>query len=104
MQAITMDKNCRGHAQKRKKAPNKQATHNAVDRSWFSADYADFLNYWNSKNMEKDNCLSKFNYGLRKHYSIDTTLLEKRLIHNVSMRNYETTIYNMTDLEACYDH
>ena len=62
-----------------------------------------FLNYRNYQNIEKDNWLSKFNYGLRKHYSIETTLLEKRLIYGSSMHDNKPIIYNMTDLEACYD-
>ena len=62
-----------------------------------------FLNYRKSENIENDTQLSKFNYGLRKYYSIKTILLEKRPIYNFSMRNNYLTIHNMIDLEACYN-
>jgi len=57
----------------------------------------------NSENIEKNNNLSKYNFGSRRNYSIDTALLEKRLIYDASIKNEELHIHNMTDLEACYD-
>ena len=61
------------------------------------------MNYRSSENIENNPRLSKFNYGSRKYYSIETTLLEKRLIHDSSMWNNYPIIHNMTDLEACCD-
>ena len=62
-----------------------------------------FLNYRKSENIENDTQLSKFNYRLRKYYSIKTILLEKRLIYNFSMQNNYLIIHNMTDLKAYYN-
>ena len=61
------------------------------------------MNHKNSENIENDTRLSKFNYRLRKYYLIETILLEKRLIYDLSTWNNYPIIYNVTDLEACYD-
>ena len=47
--------------------------------------------------------ISKANYGSRANYSIENTLLEKRIIYNYSSLIYQYTIHNITNLEACYD-
>ena len=57
----------------------------------------------NDKNIKNGIRLSKFNFGFRKQYSIESTLLEKRLIYDISKYNNEPTIYLLSDLEACYD-
>ena len=57
----------------------------------------------NDNNIEKDDRLSKYNFGSRKHYSIKSALLEKRLIYDTSKYTSEPTIYLLSDLEACYD-
>ena len=45
----------------------------------------------------------KFNYRSQKNYIIDKVILEKRLIYDCSIFNYELTIHVITDLEACYN-
>ena len=44
-----------------------------------------------------------YNYGSRKHYSIETALLEKRLLYDISKCNREKTVYLISDLEAYYN-
>ena len=53
--------------------------------------------------IEKDPRFSKANYGSRLNYSIETALLEKRIIFDNSMLTMENTIYTFTDLKACYN-
>ena len=53
--------------------------------------------------IEKDPRFSKANYSSRKNYSIETAILEKRLIFDNSMINIENTIYTFTDLKAYYN-
>jgi len=53
--------------------------------------------------IEKDPRISKVNYSSHKNYSIETAILEKRLVFDSSMINMENTIYTLTDLKACYD-
>ena len=45
----------------------------------------------------------KANYGSRKNYSIETAILEKRLIMDRSMLSSKITVCNLTDLQSCYD-
>jgi len=53
--------------------------------------------------IEKDNRFSKANYGSRKNYSIETAILQKRLIFDNSLIEMKPSIYNFTDLKSCYD-
>ena len=53
--------------------------------------------------IEDDNRFSKANYGSRKNYSIESALLEKRLIFDSIILTCKLTIYNLTDLKSCYD-
>ena len=53
--------------------------------------------------IENNNRLSKANYGLRKNYSIESAILEKRLIMDNSLLSRLLTIYHLTDLQACYN-
>ena len=53
--------------------------------------------------IEKDLRFSKANYGSRLNYSIETALLEKRIIFDNSMLTMENTIYTFTDLKVCYN-
>ena len=62
-----------------------------------------FLIIRNIGKIEYDKCLSKFNYGSRKTYTIEEVLLEKRLIYDNSLLSRKQTIHNMTDLQVCYD-
>jgi len=62
-----------------------------------------FLNNRNSKNIENDTRLSKFNYGSRANYSIETAILEKRLMYDVAVRDGKPMLHNISDLKACYD-
>ena len=57
----------------------------------------------NDKNVHKDKWLSNYNFRLRKDYSIESTLLEKRLTHSTSKHSGVPTIHLISDLEACYD-
>ena len=56
----------------------------------------------NEKNIEKDSRLLQFNYGLKKSYSIDKAILEKRLMYDTSVRDSKPIIHNISDLKACY--
>jgi len=62
-----------------------------------------FLNDEKEERIETDRRVSKSNYGSRKNYSIETALLEKRLIMDNSMIKGQPTIYHLTDLKSCYD-
>ena len=53
--------------------------------------------------MERDDRLSEFNFGSRWNYSIDKTLMEKRLIYDSSMIIEEKSVYIVTDLSTYYD-
>ena len=62
-----------------------------------------YIGWRNDSNIKIDERLSKFNFGSRKHYSIDSALLEKRLVYDTSKYNNKPTIHLLSDLEACYD-
>ena len=62
-----------------------------------------YVGWRNNKNIKSDSRLSKFNFRSRKHYSIDSALLEKRLLYDTSKYNNELTVHLLSDLEACYD-
>ena len=47
--------------------------------------------------------MSRHNYGSRKGFSIDSALLEKKLLFDYAKRREESNVYLMSDLEACYD-
>ena len=53
--------------------------------------------------IEEDNRFSKANYGSRKNYSIESAMLEKRLVIDNSLLSGEPTMCHLTDLKACYD-
>ena len=57
----------------------------------------------NSDNIKIDRRISKYNFGSRRNYSIKTALLEKRMIYDASKYDGKMIIYNLTDLEACYN-
>ena len=62
-----------------------------------------FIGGRNDDSIERDERISKFNYGSRKAYSIEEALLEKRLMYDTSIRDSQTMIHNISDLKACYD-
>ena len=62
-----------------------------------------FLSAEETEIIENDNRFSKANYGSRRNYSIETAILEKRLVFDHSMINMKKNIYNLTDLKSCYD-
>ena len=62
-----------------------------------------FLGDEEEEKIEKDDRFSKTNYGSRKNYSIESALLEKRVIFDNSMMSGNPTIYTITDLQSCYD-
>ena len=57
----------------------------------------------NEELIENDSRFSTANYGSRKNYSIETALLQKRLVLDKSLIEMKPTIYNFTDLQSCYD-
>ena len=62
-----------------------------------------FLGGEDKELIEDDHRFSKANYGSRKNYSIDSAILEKRLVIDNSILSGKLTIYHLTDLKACYD-
>ena len=48
--------------------------------------------------IEKDKHFFKANYGSWKNYSIETALLEKRLVFDNSLIEMKLSIYTLTDL------
>ena len=53
--------------------------------------------------IELDNRFSKLNYGSRKNYSIKLVILEKRLTFDHSILSRNIVIYNLTNLQSCYN-
>ena len=53
--------------------------------------------------IEHDKRFSIANYGSRRNYSIESAILEKRLIIDNSLNTLNHTIYNFIDLKSCYD-
>ena len=53
--------------------------------------------------IEKDDCFSKANYSSRKNYSIESAILEKRIIFDNSLITLKLTVYNLTDLKSYYN-
>lgn len=47
--------------------------------------------------------LSRYNFGSRKVFSIDTATLEKRLMCDYAKYSGQRMVHNLSDLEACYD-
>ena len=62
-----------------------------------------FIGGRNNKNAEIDNRLSKYNYRSRRNYSIETILLEKRLIYDAALWDGKLAIHAVSDLKVCYD-
>ena len=62
-----------------------------------------WVNNRNKGKIETDSRVVKSNYSSRAGYSIESVLLKKWLIYNHSKLSREITVYNMTDLEVCYN-
>ena len=62
-----------------------------------------YLNDNEDELIEKDERISKSNYGSRKNYSIESAILEKRLVIDKSLLSCKPTIYHIIDLKSCYD-
>ena len=62
-----------------------------------------FLNDGKEERIEIDIRFSKSNYVSRKNYSIETALLEKRIVFDNSLISYKKNIYHLTDLKSYYD-
>ena len=62
-----------------------------------------FIILRNQGAIERDNQLSKFNFGSRKTYAIEEVLLEKRIIYNTAVYIQLLSIHIVTDLEAYYN-
>ena len=52
--------------------------------------------------IEYDEKFSKANYGSRKNYSIESAILEKRLVFDDSLLSNKKTMHRLTDLKSCY--
>ena len=62
-----------------------------------------YLNGKKEEVIEKDSRISKSNYSSRKNYSIETALLEKRLVIDNNLLTCNPTIYYLTNLKSYYD-
>ena len=62
-----------------------------------------FLQAEEEELIENDKRFAKANYGSQKKYSIETAILEKHLIMDKSLLSMNVTVYNLTDLQSCYD-
>ena len=60
-------------------------------------------NVRNKYQIECNNRISKISFKSWLNYSIDTAILWKRLIYNISKLDRVLTAYNVTDLEVCYN-
>ena len=54
--------------------------------------------------IENDKRITKFNYGLQTHCSIENAIIEKRLMHALAIRDGKKMMHNISDLEAWCDH
>ena len=61
------------------------------------------VNNRNKFKIEIYHRIVKSNYGSRLDYSIDDTILDKRLVFDNSIIIGKYNTYNMTDLQLCYD-
>ena len=61
------------------------------------------LNSDHKELIEKDEWISKANFGSRKNFSITTALLQKKLIFDNSLITIKRNIYAKTDLQSCYE-
>jgi len=57
-----------------------------------------FIGIRNKGLIENNMRVLKRNYGLHKYHSIESIILEKRLIHNNILFSNEVTAYNVTYL------
>ena len=62
-----------------------------------------FLGLRIERKLEKDKRLSKHNHGSRKGYSVESALLEKRLMFDYAKRTEQETGHMVSDLVSCYD-
>ena len=62
-----------------------------------------FLNDGKEERIETDKRFSKLNCGSRKNYSIESALLEKRIVFDNSLISYKKNIYHLIDLKSYYD-
>ena len=61
------------------------------------------INHRNKYAIENNPRVLKSNYGSRPDYSIETEILQKRLIYDNSKLTNQTIAYNITDLKAYYN-
>ena len=62
-----------------------------------------FVNIRNKGNIESDDRVCNITYGSRPGFSIEDDILENRLVFDNIIVTGKHTIYEMTDVEACYD-
>ena len=56
------------------------------------------------ENIENDERMPQHDYGSRRNYSIENVIVEKWLMCDLAIRDGKEVIYNLSDLEACYDY
>jgi len=62
-----------------------------------------FIGGWIDEVIENNERILKFNYRLQRNYSIETAILEKRLMYDLAIRDGKEMMYTISDLEAYYD-
>ena len=62
-----------------------------------------FLLAEDEENIENDERISKVNYGSHENYSIESAILEKRIIFDNSLLITKPKICNLTDLQSYYN-
>ena len=63
-----------------------------------------YLNDEEEELIKKDERILKSNYESRKNYSIESEILEKRLVINEILISYKPAIYYLVDWKLCYHH
>ena len=63
-----------------------------------------FLILRNQEAIESDKRLPKYNFSLRKNYTIKEAFFKKRLIYDVAMTIQDQAICMVTNLEAYYNY
>ena len=53
--------------------------------------------------IEDDERVSKCNFGSRQGYSVESAILEKRLLYESNIFTEEKVVHTISDLAACYD-
>lgn len=54
-------------------------------------------------NIETDQRIAQCNFGSRRGYSVESCILEKRLLYESNLFDKTQLVHTISDLEACYD-